>query len=218
MTPTAFTSPLPNAYGLAVITDVAAYRQQVQLHPETKLVNLRDAIPGIQLDIRYATASNVLGEALYPTAAAFLRAPAAAALQQVQAALAMHGVGLVVFDAYRPYSVTVRFWDQIQDETYAAPPWRGSRHNRGCSVDVGLVNATGQPLRMPTDFDDLTPAAHAAYEPVTAEARRNRTLLLDTMAAFHFVNYPAEWWHFDFARWAEFDLLDIPFSALTPIK
>jgi D-alanyl-D-alanine dipeptidase len=133
----------------------------------------------------------------------------------VQAALAPHGAGLLVFDAYRPYSVTVRFWSRIQDETYAAPPWRGSRHNRGCSVDVALVDlASGLPLPMPTAFDDLTPAAHAAYEPVTTEARRNRALLLQTMAHFNFVNYPAEWWHFDFARWAEFELLDIPFEKL----
>ena len=204
----------PNAYGLSVVSDVAVYRQQAQVNPEAKLVALKQLIPAIKLDIRYATAANVLGEPLYPTAAAFLREPAAVALRQVQAALAAQGAGLLVFDAYRPYGVTVRFWNQIQDETYAAPPWRGSRHNRGCSVDVGLVDAAGQPLRMPTAFDNLTPAAHAAYEPVPAEARRHRTLLLDTMAAFNFVNYPAEWWHFDFARWAEFELLDIPFSAL----
>ena len=203
-----------NAYNLLVVSDVAVYQHQAQANPEAKLVDLQELIPTIKFDIRYATTANVLGEPLYHTPAAFLRAPAAAALQHVQAALAAQGVRLVVFDAYRPYSVTVRFWNQIQDETYAAPPWRGSRHNRGCSVDVGLADAAGQPLPMPTDFDDLTPAAHAAYEPVIAEARRNRTLLLDTMAAFNFVNYPAEWWHFDFARWAEFDLLDIPFSAL----
>ncbi|UOQ65140.1 M15 family metallopeptidase [Hymenobacter volaticus] len=214
MMPATNASAAPNAHNLPVVSDVATYQHQAQANPEAKLVDVKKLIPTIELDIRYATSVNVLGEPLYPNAVAFLRAPAAAALQQVQAALAAQGVGLVVFDAYRPYSVTVRFWNQIQDETYAAPPWRGSRHNRGCSVDVGLVDAAGQPLLMPTDFDDLTPAAHAAYEPVTAEVRRNRTLLLDTMAAFNFVNYPAEWWHFDFARWAEFELLDIPFSAL----
>ncbi|HEX8424774.1 M15 family metallopeptidase [Hymenobacter sp.] len=212
--PAASASPAPNAYGLSVVTDVAAYQQQTQLNPDTRLVNLKEAIHDVQLDIRYATAANVLGEPLYTTAAAFLRTPAVAALQQVQAALAAEGVGLLVFDAYRPYSVTVRFWDRIQDETYAAPPWRGSRHNRGCSVDVALVDASGQPLLMPTDFDDLTPVAHACYEPVTAEVRRNRALLLDTMAAHGFLNYAAEWWHFDFGRWVEFDLLDIPFEQL----
>ncbi|WP_375434465.1 M15 family metallopeptidase [uncultured Hymenobacter sp.] len=215
MKPAANASVPPNAYSLSVVSDVAIYRQQAQINPESRLVDLADSIPDIKLDIRYATASNVLSEPLYTMAAAFLREPAATALRQVQAALAAQGAGLLVFDAYRPYSVSVRFWDQIQDETYAAPPWRGSRHNRGCSVDVALVDARGQPLLMPTAFDDLTPAAHAAYEPVTVEARRNRALLLETMAAFSFVNYPAEWWHFDFARWAEFELLDIPFTALT---
>ena len=204
----------PNAYGLAVVTDPAAYQHQARANPENKLVDLAAFIPGIRLDIRYATAANVLGEPLYATAAAFLRQPAATALRQVQAALAARGLGLLVFDAYRPYGVTVRFWARIQDETYAAPPWRGSRHNRGCSIDVALVDARGQPLPMPTAFDHLTPAACATYEPVSAAARRNRALLLAVMARFHFVNYPAEWWHFDFTGWADFALLDIEFQEL----
>ena len=111
-----------NAYNLLVVSDVAVYQHQAQANPEAKLVDLQELIPTIKFDIRYATTANVLGEPLYPTPAAFLRAPAAAALQHVQAALAAQGVRLVVFDAYRPYSVTVRFWNQIQDETYAAPP------------------------------------------------------------------------------------------------
>lgn len=204
----------PNPSNPPVVASLAAYRQQVQQNPRRQLVNLADYVPGVQLDIRYATAANLLGEPLYGVAAAFLREPAAAALRQVQAALAAQGLGLLVFDAYRPYRVTVQLWERVQDETYAAPPWRGSRHNRGCSVDVALVDAAGQRLPMPTDFDDLTPAAHSAYEPVPAAARRSRALLLAVMARFGFVNYPAEWWHFDFEGWQEFGLLDVPFEYL----
>ncbi|QNH63370.1 M15 family metallopeptidase [Hymenobacter sediminicola] len=198
-----------------VVREVEEYRQQVQHNPAHELLNLAVFLPEVQLNIRYATADNLLREPLYTEAAAYLRRPAAEALREVQAALAAHDAGLLVFDAYRPYSVTVRFWEQIQDETYAAPPWRGSRHNRGCSVDVALVNLhTGLPLPMPTAFDALTPAAHSAYEPVPPEVRHNRKLLLQTMAQFGFVNYPGEWWHFDFAAWADFTLLDLPFEQL----
>jgi D-alanyl-D-alanine dipeptidase len=207
---TASTSP-----PLPVVRDVALYQRQVREHPEKELVELAAVVPGLRLDIRYATANNLLGEPLYPMAAALLRRPAAEALAQVQAALAPHGAGLLVFDAYRPYGVTVRFWERVRDETYAAPPWRGSRHNRGCSVDVALVAlASGEPLPMPTAFDELTSAAHTAYEPVPPAVRRHRQLLLDTMTRFGFQNYPGEWWHFDFARWAEFELLDLSFAEL----
>ncbi|WBA43796.1 M15 family metallopeptidase [Hymenobacter canadensis] len=193
------------------VLSAAEYRQLVQRHPDHALVNLAEVVPGLRLDIRYATPHNLLGAPLYARAAALLARPAALDLVRVQAALARHGAGLLVYDAYRPYRATVRLWEKVQDEQYAAPPWRGSRHNRGASLDVGLVDlATGHPLPMPTEFDDLTPAAHTAYEPVSAPARRHRGWLLAAMSAHGFVNYPGEWWHFDHHRWAEFDLLDVP--------
>ncbi|GAA3917639.1 M15 family metallopeptidase [Hymenobacter algoricola] len=198
-----------------VVLTAAQYRAQIYQHPEQALVNLAAFVPGLQLDIRYATAHNLVGAPLYATAAAFLRRPAAVALQGAQQELSRHGLGLLVFDAYRPYAVTVRVWEQIRDETYAAPPWRGSRHNRGCSLDVSLVTlATGRPVPMPTDFDDFTPAAHADYEPVAAPARHYRTLLRTVLAHHGFANYADEWWHFDFHRWREFDLLDLDFAEL----
>lgn len=197
------------------VLDAATYRRLVRELPEHAFVNLAQAVPGIRLDLRYATPHNVVGRALYGRAAAFLCQPAAADLARAQAALARHGAALVVFDAYRPYRATVQLWDHVRDERYAAPPGRGSRHNRGCSVDVGLVDrATGRPLPLPTDFDDLSPAAHSAFEPVPAAVRRHRALLLDTMTAHGFVNYAGEWWHFDHHRWAEFDLLDVPLEEL----
>lgn len=205
----------PNSYGLRVVADVATYRQQVATNPHNELVNLARAVPKLHFDLRYATPHNVVGVPLYAQAVAYLRRPAAEALAKVQQALTQHGAALLVYDAYRPYHVTLRMWQHIQNETYAAPPWRGSRHNRGCSVDVGLVErATGRPLPMPTDFDDLTPTAHTSFEPVSAAARHNRALLLEAMTRCGFVNYPGEWWHYDFARWADFDLLDVPLELL----
>jgi len=198
-----------------VVRTVARYREQVRQNPANELVTLRGFIPDLRLDIRYATAHNLAKEPLYATAAAYLRRPAAEALRAAQLELRPHGLGLLVFDAYRPYGVTVRVWNKIRDETYAAPPSRGSRHNRGCSVDVSLVTlATGRPVPMPTDFDDFTPRARADYEPVPAAVRHYRTLLLTVLSHHGFRSYAGEWWHFDFHRWPEFDLLDLDFAAL----
>jgi D-alanyl-D-alanine dipeptidase len=152
---------------------------------------------------------------LYQQPAAYLRRPAANALLAVQLELAAVGIGLKVFDAYRPYSVTVAFYDHVGDETYAAPPWRGSRHNRGCSVDVTLVSlSTGQALLMPTDFDDLTPAAHADFAQVPTLALLNRAVLRAVMSRHCFQQYSGEWWHFDHTCWEDHDLMDLEFGAL----
>jgi D-alanyl-D-alanine dipeptidase len=202
-------------YGLSVISSPEQYHRQVQASAGHELVDLAEHIPGIELDIRYATPNNMMGEVVYPQARAFLRRPVAEALAEVQQSLAERGLSLCVYDAYRPYSVTVRMYEQIQDENFAAPPWRGSRHNRGCSVDVGLVKlSNGQRVPLPTDFDDLTPAANSYYGDLPAHIMLNRSILLATMHYYGFINYPNEWWHFDHSRWAEFDLLDLPFDAV----
>ncbi|GAB2767512.1 D-alanyl-D-alanine dipeptidase [Hymenobacter luteus] len=204
-----------NEFGLPLVSSPEHYQQRIAQSQEQELVDLRELIPDLVLDIRYATSRNLLGVALYPTAGAYLRRPVAEALARVQTVLAQRGLGLCVYDAYRPYSVSVRLYEQLQDENVAAPPWRGSRHNRGCSVDVGLVEqATGRHVPLPTDFDELTPAAHIRFENLPNHILLNRTVLLAAMQAQGFVNYPNEWWHFDHYRWAEFDLLDLPFAAL----
>ncbi|GAA4374674.1 M15 family metallopeptidase [Hymenobacter koreensis] len=205
----------PNAHGLPVLTDAAQYRQQVAHDPAQELVNLADFIPGLVVDVRYATPENFFGQQLYTEATAYLRRPVAEALQDAQAELNGLGFGLKVLDAYRPYSVTVRMFEAVPNETYAAPPWRGSRHNRGCSVDATLVDLhTGQELPMPTVFDDLSPQAHSDYTNLPADVLRNRAALHRALSRHGFVNYPAEWWHFDHASWANYPLLDLPFAAL----
>ena len=204
-----------NAYGLMVVAEPAQYRQQTAANPENELVDVKWLIYGLVLDIRYATPANLLGEVLYPKPVAYLRRPVAEALRAVQQALRAQGLGLLVFDAYRPYRVTVQMYEKIRDEEYAAPPWRGSRHNRGCSVDVGLVElASEKPVPMPTDFDVLSPAAHTAYADLPADILRNRTALIEAMTQLGFVSYAGEWWHFDHHRWAEFNLLDLAFEEL----
>lgn len=204
-----------NAYGLTVISSLQEYRQRVAAHPERELVELTSLVPDLVLDIRYATPHNLLGEPAYTQARAFLRKPAAEALQQVQQDLRLLGLGLCIYDAYRPYAVTVRFFEQIRNESFAAPPWRGSRHNRGCSVDVGLVEyATGRHLPLPTDYDEMTPEAHSRFSQLPPHILFNRSVLLAAMKRQGFINYPNEWWHYDHQRWSDFDLLDLPFEDL----
>lgn len=204
-----------NSFGLTVISSLPEYQQRVAHHPERELVDLTVLIPELVLDIRYATGQNLLGRPLYTQARAFLRRPVAEALSRVQAALRRLGLGLCVYDAYRPYGVTVQFFEHIRNEKFAAPPWRGSRHNRGCSVDVGLVEcATGRHLPLPTDFDELTPAAHSNYANLPPHVLFNRSILLAAMKRQGFINYVDEWWHYDYQHWSDFDLLDLPFEEL----
>ncbi|SDY05575.1 M15 family metallopeptidase [Hymenobacter psychrophilus] len=204
-----------NPYKLPLICSREEYRARVATDPDQQLVDLADWVPGLVLDLRYATANNLAGRPLYTRAQALARRPVAVALARVQHQLAAFGVGLVVYDAYRPYHVTREFYELIGDEDFAAPPWRGSRHNRGCALDVGLVQlGSGQTLPLPTDFDELTPAAHARYPALPAHVLFNRSLLLAAMRGQGFRNYPAEWWHFDHPRWPEFDLLDLSFEEL----
>jgi D-alanyl-D-alanine dipeptidase len=206
-------------YGsLEVVRQIEVYKAQVALDSNMLLVNLADYIPGIILDIRYATDNNFVGVPVYKQPLAFARYPVAKSLLAVQQALDSMGLGLVIFDAYRPYSVTVKFFEIYPDSNFVAHPSKGSRHNRGCAVDVALVNKkTGRYLEMPTDFDDFSEAAYPDYLNLTEEQIQNRQLLIEIMARNGFTVYPTEWWHFDFVGWKAYPLMDIPFEKLNEL-
>lgn len=205
----------PNQHGLAVVSDAATYRRLVAADPQNELVDLAEFAPEIALDVRYATTNNFMKRELYPEARVFLRRPAAAALRRVQAALAADGVGLKVFDAYRPYSVTEAMWEAVGDPDYVADPARGSRHNRGAAVDLTLIDlASGEELPMPTGYDSFEPAAHHGYQELPPEAIRNRERLREVMIRNGFEPLSTEWWHYDFAGWDRFHLMNLPFTAL----
>ncbi|MFN7120119.1 MAG: M15 family metallopeptidase, partial [Saprospiraceae bacterium] len=145
-----------NKYGypLAVISDVQVYRQLVAADTNKALVEIKDYIPNIVLDVRYATSNNFLGKVFYQEAKSFARLPVVRALQQIQKELNAQGLGLKIYDGYRPYAVTVQFYQSHPDSTYVASPWTGSKHNRGCALDLTVVNLkTGKELKMPTPFD-----------------------------------------------------------------
>jgi D-alanyl-D-alanine dipeptidase len=172
------------------------------------LVDLAALDPTLRFDLRYATANNFLGTPVYPAnARAKLQRPAAEALIRVQRALAAEGLGLCVFDAYRPWSVTKVFWDATPPELhhFVADPAHGSRHNRGCAVDLTLCDlATGQRVEMPSDFDEFTPRAYPDYPGGTSQQRCYRERLRRAMEAGGFTVYEHEWWHFDFADWRHY--------------
>ncbi|MBL8726804.1 MAG: serine hydrolase [Planctomycetes bacterium] len=172
------------------------------------LVDLAALEPTLRFDLRYATANNFLGTPVYPAdARAKLQRPAAEALVRVQRALAADGLGLCIFDAYRPWSVTKVFWDATPPDLhhFVADPARGSRHNRGCAVDLTLCDlATGQPVGMPSGFDEFTPRAYGDYPGGTSQQRYHREVLRRAMEAEGFAVYEHEWWHFDFADWRHY--------------
>jgi len=181
------------------------------------LVELTAVDPTIKLDVRYATANNLAGKPVYAEARAFLQRPAAEALARVQRALRDRGFGLVVFDGYRPWRVTKLFWDitPADKKVFVADPAQGSKHNRGCAVDLSLVDrATGREVTMPGGYDEMSERSYPTYTGGTAEQREARDLLRAAMEREGFFVYAHEWWHFDFKDWRSYPILDVPFSEI----
>ena len=191
-------------------------REAGPCHPN-ELVELVRLDPTIRLDIRYATPHNFMGRVLYPQARAFLQRPAAEALMQVQAELKPLGYGLLVFDGYRPWRITKQMWDHTpaDKKEFVADPRQGSRHNRGCAVDLSLCNlATGREIEMTGAYDEMGPRSYAACAGGTAAQRAARDLLRARLEAHGFTVLPAEWWHFDFRDWKSYPIQDVPFERL----
>jgi zinc D-Ala-D-Ala dipeptidase len=181
------------------------------------LVELTSLDRSIRLDIRYAGTRNFLGTPLYSQARAFMQRPAAEALVRVQRSLAAEGYGLLVHDAYRPWYVTRIFWDAMPPELhrYVADPAEGSRHNRGCAVDLTLFELrTGRAVEMPSLYDEATERAYPSYTGGTAAQRRMRDLLRRHMEAEGFTVYEFEWWHFDYRDWKSYRIENTRFEDL----
>ncbi len=204
-----------NPYQLNLTASVEDYQNELNLHPDNELVNLIEVLPELVLDIRYATHNNFTHDIVYELPMAFLRRPVAEALAEVQKELKVHGLGLKIFDAYRPYKATLAFWNLVGDTKFVASPMKGSRHNRGAAVDLTLiVLATGSELIMPTAYDDFTEKASPACSSVSEPARANRDFLIRIMKRHGFSVFPTEWWHFDYKHWERFGLMDLSFTQL----
>jgi len=188
---------------------------------EADLVELTKLDETIKLDIRYATSNNFVGRAVYPEARAFLQRPAAEALVGVHRQLAERGLGIVIFDGYRPWTITKLFWDVVPEDKrkFVADPAKGSKHNRGCAVDLSVFNLnTGELVPMPSGFDEFTERASPNYKGGTDEERANREMLRTLMEGAGFTVNPNEWWHFDYKDWEQYAIYDISFDEAAEVK
>ncbi|MCU0948039.1 MAG: M15 family metallopeptidase [Porphyrobacter sp.] len=175
------------------------------------LVDLARFDPRLRFDIRYATPANFMGRVLYPVAKAVAQRPVAAALSRVQTRAEAAGYGLVIFDAYRPWRITRTMWEATPPDRreFVADPAIGSRHNRGCSIDLSLHRG-GVEVAMPSPYDDFTPAAYRSNTAAPAAALTASRMLEEWMVAEGFVPLANEWWHYDWADWRDFPIMDVP--------
>jgi D-alanyl-D-alanine dipeptidase len=182
------------------------------------LVELAKLDPKIKLDIRYATDNNFLSIPVYSQPRAFMQRPAAEALLRAHKKLMQMGYGLLIHDAYRPWYVTKIFWDATPDDKkiFVADPREGSRHNRGCAVDLSLYDlATGKPVEMVGVYDEMSERSYAGYPGGTSLQRWHRELLRTVMENEGFLVYEFEWWHFDYGDWRKYPILNLTFEQLT---
>lgn len=180
------------------------------------LVDLARFDPRLRFDIRYATPANFMGRVLYPVAKAVAQRPVAEALARVQTRAEAAGYGLLIFDAYRPWRITRDMWEQTPPEKreFVANPATGSRHNRGCSIDLSLHRG-GIEVTMPSAYDDFTPAAYRSNTAAPAEAIAASRMLEEWMVTEGFIPLANEWWHYDWAEWRLYPIMDVPLEDVS---
>jgi zinc D-Ala-D-Ala dipeptidase len=216
-----FAQKLPvSSYGLPYINNVSLYRESLVHHPEKQMISLTN-IQGIILDLRYASENNFMHKKLYSgtTKTTYLRKSVYEALDSVSIFLAVLGLGLVIFDAYRPYAVTESLWEKVKDDRYAANPSKGSGHNRGVAVDLTMADLiTHKLVVMPTGFDNFSDSAHQDFKAANSIAITNRELLTKVMKKYGFEPLSTEWWHFSWPHSENFEVLDLSFEQLDRLK
>lgn len=180
------------------------------------LVDITKVNPNIRVQLMYATSDNFTGKVIYKSCAkAYLLQHVAEALSSVQKELECQGLGLLIWDAYRPLQGQQALWDVCPDARFVYPPEKGGKHTRGTTVDLTLVDLkTGALLEMPTGFDSFTPEAGSSYPNLSPIALKNRTILQHVMEKHGFSKIPNEWWHFDYKNWQNYPSLSIDFDHL----
>ncbi|WP_300602147.1 M15 family metallopeptidase [Niabella sp.] len=205
------------SYSFPILRSGEDYRDAIRKNPDNRLVELKSRVPGLAYDLQYATTNNFMHRQMYPrnTTTTFMREPAAEALAAIQKELNREGLGLKIFDAYRPFKVSEKFWELVKDERYVANPAKGSNHNRGTAVDLTLIDLkTGRELPMGTGFDNFTDTAHHSFTALPPQVLRNREQLKSIMQQHGFKSLDSEWWHYTYTT-GTFDVLDLSFKQLS---
>lgn len=211
----AITGQDTNHFGLFIVNDLQYYQKSINNYPQMKLIPLEGYVTNLKKDIKYARSDNFMNRALYKQSAAFLRKQVADQLELAAFDFAKLGLGILVYDAYRPYSITIEMWNGTREKAYVANPRIGSRHNRGAALDITLYRLSDQQtLDMGTDYDAFVPSAAPTYGQLTNEVLNNRKLLFDIMKKHGFTPHPEEWWHFDYQGYADFPITDLRFEDL----
>lgn len=203
---------------LKIITSSTLIEQS--LHDKNlEMVDLKKYIPSLRFDLRYAGNENFMHEKLYPKIkTTYLRRAAASALKNAVEDLKVMGLGISIFDAYRPYHITFLMWQKIGDPRYVADPSKGSGHNRGIAIDLTLMKLSDkEPLPMPTDFDNFSDTAHSGFEDLSDSIKQNRDILKKVMEQNGFIQLTTEWWHFYLPDSDKYDVMDISFKSLKKI-
>ena len=209
-----------HAYGIRAVDTKEAYLAAVRADSDQAMIELHDLDPTIVYELGYASTRNFTGAPLYPTDTkyTFMRRPAALALLAVQKELRTKGLGLKIWDAYRPYAVTVAFWERVHDERYVADPHKGSLHNRGTAADLTIIDlATGKELKMPTGWDAMNDSAHQGNMNLPKDMIDNREFFRSVMERHGFEIFQTEWWHFNWPHPEHYDVLDLDFKTLAQL-
>lgn len=182
------------------------------------LVNVAELDSTIIVDLKYATADNFMEDTLYSANICLLRKNVAEQLIKAHQSLRPKNLRLKIWDAYRPLSVQKKMWEKMPDPRYVADPARGSNHNRGAAVDVTLVDANGNEVEMPTEFDDFSQRARSDNPDVSERAKQNRSILQQAMTSQGFLTITSEWWHFNYTGCHNYSILDVPLEKFLKPK
>lgn len=218
---TGFAQLKESKYGVFYTDNGYYYDSATKADPALLLMDIRSLLPEVRYDLRYAGNNNFTKTILYPpdTRYAFLALPALEGLVKATRVFDSLGYDVVIFDAYRPYSVTIRFWELIQNEDYVARPTKGSMHNRGLAVDLTLWDRKlNRLVDMGTDFDHFSDTAHHSFNHLPENVLQNRLLLKNTLEQFGFKPIATEWWHYVWPTAAIYPVLDIDFNTLYAIQ
>ncbi len=208
---------------LKPIAELRREAMALQPPPETgdfrkpQLVELVKLDPTIKLDVRYASTNNFMSTPFYSQARAFMQRPAAEAVVRANHQLKALGYGLIIHDGYRPWYVTKMFWEgtPADKHDFVADPAKGSKHNRGCAVDLSLYDLkTGQEVTMPSGYDEMSERSYPEYQGGTADETKRREILRHAMESEGFTVEPHEWWHFDYKDWQKYPIMNVPFEKL----